>query len=320
MLVEPSADAAPDFEGPYDPYAIAKSVRDLADEFEKTDLRQLNTLDIVFASDRKFLPYTGVTLYSLLSNYRGSLPLRVFILTDEAIPAEFLERFDAMRSVCDFSLEPLIVDPSDFANLRTTPGISVATYFRLKMETLLPDDVSFVIYLDSDLLILKSLSEMLWSLPEDKVLFGVEDSRSLDYVRKFSQHPDTMHINAGVLMFDIKVFRRLNFQKWYREYIQARKYLLMLGDQEIITSIFGLVIGKIDLRWNVHGSMFDPKWVARTAGVFNGYSPDEITSAASDPAIIHYTYHRKPWMGAEHPRAEMWIELAKKTPFRSLIF
>ncbi|WP_438852596.1 glycosyltransferase family 8 protein [Brevundimonas nasdae] len=277
---------------------------------------QTQYVDIVFASDKNFLPYTNVALASVLESYDSKIPLRINILTDKYLSEDDLNRFENLKHLNDFILNIIVVDGSSYAQLRTTPGISVATYYRLQMHNLLPADCCRVVYLDSDIIVKKSVHDLFMTDLGDNIIGGVEDSVSKHYVEKLGQHPETIHINAGVIVIDIDKIRKINFDDACSSFISAKRYTLMLGDQQIITGILGLVTLPLPIRWNVHGSMFDGSWAAKNAGTKNNMSLAECMEAAENPSIIHYTYHRKPWISPDHPKSNEWFSALRLSPYR----
>src|SRR3546814_5205985 len=107
-----------------------------------------------------------------------------------------------------FTLHNIVVDARQFENVRTTPGITLATYYRLVMHHMLPAHVQRIFYLDSDIVVRKCLSEI-YDIDLDGYLFaGVEDSLSLHYNRKFGLPETAAHINAGVTLVNLEAVRR----------------------------------------------------------------------------------------------------------------
>jgi capsular polysaccharide export protein len=279
----------------------------------------LATSDIVFASDEKFLAYTAVALASVLETYACTRPLRVFLLTDRPMSAFHRERYAALQAIRPFTFREIVIDGCQFRDLRTTPGISVVTFFRLHMHLVLPSDCHRVVYLDSDVLVRRCISKLLDADLGQAVMAGVEDSISRLYVARLGQHPDTRHVNAGVLVTDIDALRSLNFEDLVRDYIMAKRYVMLLGDQQIITSILGLVTRYLPIEWNVHGSMFEGDWAKGAVSVNNDMDWTECRRAIADPAIVHYTYKRKPWLSLEHPRAKDWHRSLKRTAYVDMV-
>ncbi|NNH86670.1 glycosyltransferase [Acinetobacter terrae] len=272
-------------------------------------------LNLVFASDDKYLPYTAVTLASVLKNYKGNQPITVYLLLDRKMSNHHYNSFIKLMSLKSFDLNQIVVDASKFEGIKTSVGISIATYYRLLMHKLLPSNVEKVLYLDSDLIIRHSI-DILYNVNFNGCYFaGVEDSISLDYNRKFGVPENGAHINAGVLLVNLAAIRKINFSEIIDDYILKNKYRICLGDQQIICELFFDKIKYVPVKWNVHGSMFVSNWVNTVLGVKNNMIVEEAKEAIKDPAIVHYTLKRKPWISLEHPKSELWFEYLSLTPY-----
>lgn len=278
-----------------------------------------DTVNLVFAADNAFLPYTAVTLASVLRNYRGTKPIKVFILLDQWMQQNDIDKFDTLNVLHPYSLEQIVIDADEFKSIRTSDGISVATYYRLRMHEMLPPDVHKVLYLDSDLIIRETIDELFDTLMDGCIFAGVEDSRSRDYIREFGIPKDGSHINAGVMLVNLDLMRNVDFTRLVSEYLEANRYRVTLGDQQIIGELFPHSIKYVPVKWNVHGPMFQPGWVREKVGNTNNMEPSEAEAAVNDPAIIHYTLKRKPWMSMEHPKSDLWFEYLDLTPYSALI-
>lgn len=274
-----------------------------------------DTVNIVFAADEDFLPYTAVTLASLLKHYSGSKALRVFLLLERPLAPEHRARFEALANIHPYQLEEFEVDAGLFADVRTTDGLTLATYFRLFLHELLPADIGKVLYLDSDLIIRRSI-DTLFDMTFDGHLFcGVEDSRSRDYKNKFGVPESGRHINAGVMLVNVVRMRAIDFSSVIRSYLEVNRHRVVLGDQQIVGELFYDAIRYIPVKWNVHGSLFDPSWAKESFGVLNDMPPQDVAAAVIAPAIVHYTFRRKPWISFEHPKAELWFDYLTLTGY-----
>lgn len=274
-------------------------------------------LNIVFASDANYAPFTAVTLASALRHYRHHEPVRVFLLLDQQLDAATKSKFDSLQQILPHELNQIVVDASAFDGIRTSDGISIATYYRLLMHHLLPDDCHKAIYLDSDMIVKDCLGKLIAESDFNALFSGVQDSISRSYNRKFGLPVDAHHVNAGVLVVNVDKMRKMPFDRQISDYLQANRYRITLGDQQIIAELYHNQISYVSPRWNVHGSMFLDSWVREHAGVQNSFTEKEVRDASRSPAIIHYTLKRKPWISLEHPRSLEWFEYLKLTDFRA---
>lgn len=279
--------------------------------------RALNSqpINLLFASDNDYLKYTATTLASVLESIRDPRPLRVFVMLDRELPEEALSKFSKLQTIRDFEFVPLVVDASAFSNIRTTPGITIATYYRLLAHELLPIAIEKLLYLDSDLIVRKCISTLYDTDLTGFLFAGVNDSIHRDYSHKFGTPLDAPHINAGVMLMALKQLREVDFSARLSSFLKRKRYLITLGDQQIINGEFYDEILPLPVEWNVHGSMFDKSWRLSCSGLKNDYSVAELERATEDPAVIHYTYKRKPWMAPDHPRAQEWARCSQLTEF-----
>ncbi|GAB4576910.1 MAG: hypothetical protein Tsb0019_03020 [Roseibium sp.] len=286
----------------------------LENQIPVSDSASSDRINVVFSSDKNFVPFFATTLLSLLENYSDPRDLHVYLLTDAEFSGADADKILSMRSVRDFSFHPVVVDASLFDNVRTSDGISVATYNRLFMHDLLPAEVKRVFYFDCDILIEKNIGAV-YDLPMDDYLFrGVEDSISTQYKAKFGLPQASQHINAGVMLCNIDLMRKIGFSKTIEDYLAVNQYRIVLGDQQLINEAFTRLIGPLPVEWNVHGNMFRRGWVRKVAGKMNSMDKAEARAAIRSPAVIHYTLKRKPWTSDVHPRSDRWWEYNARSP------
>lgn len=273
------------------------------------------SINLVFSADQKFIPYFATTLYSVISNYTCKHPLHVYLLTDEQFTEAEEQKINRMRTKKDFTLHAIKVDAKRFSKIKTTEGISVAAYNRLYMPSVLPIEVTKALYLDSDIIVEKCISEIYDLDMEGIVARGAEDSISTFYKNKYDLDPNSHHINSGVMLCNLSLMRDINIEGMIEDFLQIHQYRIVMGDQQIINEVLYDYIEPLPIAWNVHGSMFNKKWVREKVGIDNSMTIEGVEQAVSSPAVIHYTYKRKPWTSLEHPRARTWHRYNEKTPY-----
>lgn len=296
---------------------IPKSVAKETIDSIECDEPLSDIINLVFASDNNYFPYTLTTLVSVLKNYNGIASIKVYLLLDRKLNEINVSELNRIKEIHNFEYEEVIVNASLFNGVKTSEGISIATYYRLLMHDILPENVEKALYLDSDLIIRKSICELYNENFNGNIFIGVEDSISIDYNKKFGIPPYGHHINAGVLLINLKLIRKFNFLETIRNYLLINKYRVTLGDQQIICELFYDLIKYTDVKWNVHGSMFLSGWASNNLNIKNNMRKLEVIRAIKDPAIIHYTLKRKPWISLDHPKAKLWFDYLRLTSFYS---
>lgn len=232
-----------------------------------------NTINICIACDDNYSKYAGVVIASVLDNASSGDKLAFYIL-DSDISETNKNSIDKLKTIYPCDINYVTIDNSlfeDYAKVKTNKYISIATYYRLKLSELLPD-VDRVIYLDCDVVVNRSLSELFNSDLEGLPIGGVTDINR----RMVKKNPN--YVNAGMLVMDLKTIREEKiepkFLEWTKEHIDTIK----MGDQEIINEVLKGRIKLLKENWNVQSSNFVNR-----------------SSYTHHPYIIHFVSKRKPW-------------------------
>ena len=234
---------------------------------------QNKTINICLACDDNYSKYAGVVIASALANANEDDNLHIYIL-DGGITSVHKEEILSLKIIKDCEITFVQIDESlfeDYKKVKTHSYISLATYYRLKLTSLL-DYIDKIIYFDCDFIINSSLKELFNIDMKDFLIAGVRDIS-----RKMTKKNPT-YVNAGMLMFNLKKMREQNleedFLSWTKENIESIK----LGDQEIINEVCKDKILIVEDEWNVQSSNFTNR-----------------SSYTNKPRAIHYVAKKKPW-------------------------
>lgn len=190
---------------------------------------------------------------------------------------------------------------------RSFEGLNFATYARLQAADLLQCDKC--IYIDSDILVTKDISE-LWDMNiDDYALCAVPDSskgRGVVDVDKLShdcpfEHTDDIstykYYNAGFLVCNLKRWRENSLFEKSMNLINKYKTQITSHDQTILNFIFRGQILTLPKEWN-----YIPWWTRNMKELSN----------------LHFTSKHKPWnLRLYLPEEKMWHALynAKVKPY-----
>ncbi|WP_413852577.1 glycosyltransferase family 8 protein [Candidatus Ruminimicrobium bovinum] len=264
-------------------------------------------INICLSSDNNYAQHLTVTIASILKNANTDDELFFFIF-DGGITSDNKEKILKLKEIKHFEIKFILIDSSKLAYLPNHSfHISIATYFRFKIASLLPINIDKIIYLDCDIIVLKSLSNLFNEDIKDYYIAGVEDIGYYFDRRFLKRETDSFYINAGVLL--------INIAKWREDYIEEKllsatenNLLLIHNDQDIINFKLKDKIKALDLKWNVQDSF------ARILGKLHPLKK-QIKQAVLNPAIVHYTGAIKPWQSIYIPFGELYIDYLKLTPF-----
>lgn len=115
------------------------------------------SMNVCFATNRKYVPISMVMLYSLFYNNQDA-DIHVYVFHSELTKSDHLA-FSLLANAWSQQITLINVDTRLFENLPTTDSWSKETYFRLLMPALLPAEIERFLYLDVDVIVNKSIRE-----------------------------------------------------------------------------------------------------------------------------------------------------------------
>lgn len=245
-------------------------------------------MNLLVTLNANYIPYLNVMLSSLIHSNPDCF-FDVYLLH-----SSIAERDTVLTSKVLGDSGKLIMINADEISLMDAPTTSrypKEIYYRIFAAKYLPDTLDRVLYLDPDLIVNGSLSE-LYHLPMNEYYFAAA-SHTGPFMRKMNElrldmEDDSPYINSGVMLMNLKSLRESqNYEDVYR-FIEKRKPFLILPDQDIISSLYGSKIYALDTyRYNM------------TERLFRLHSPFEkeltLDWIRKHSIIIHYCGRNKPW-------------------------
>lgn len=236
---------------------------------------------IVFGVDRNYIPRALVVITSIIE----SNPDEVFnfhIITDyeENSPNNIIKDvFDNLSHGLTYH----VIDSSLLSGLPSTKLFTLATYFRIFSPVILPN-ASFILYLDADMIIKGSISDLWDSLSNsNNIAAVVEDRKELQkYLSSGAKLKGSKYFNAGMMLINVK--------KWNESKI-TEKALSLLSlecdsfrylDQDALNNVLEGRLSYISHRYNYL------VFLRHDDGSYYLNIPSNIS-------IIHYTGSNKPW-------------------------
>lgn len=191
--------------------------------------------------------------------------------------------------------------------------ISLATYYRIFLETILPQDLQKVIYLDCDLIVNGAIQNF-WDTDIRNYAVGcIEDmwsGKSENYTRL---HYDASfsYFNAGVLLVNLACWRQMKFQELAVKYISQHINELIFNDQDVLNALLHDCKLFLPFRYNVQDGFLRRKRRIRPE-VW-----DVLDKELLHPVIIHYTGGKKPWQyKSQHPYKKLYFHYLDLTPWK----
>lgn len=279
-------------------------------------------MEIVCSTDNCYVMQTGIMLTSLFENNREA-DIRVHVLHN-GIDSNSITLIGRIASDYGQKIKFYLVDESLFSAFpigrdgqNTHVGTSYATYYRLFLSELLPNDINRVLYLDGDIIVMDSLNELWATDMHDKAIAAVPDSynNKIEHYNRLRYPQQLGYFNAGVLLINLDYWRTNNVVSAFCQYASARPDSLYCHDQDILNYVFRDCKIVLPLRYN----MLNEYWFKTRHSVVSWEFDNQIHYGQQHPAIIHFTGLPKPWFSnCRHPMKPEFERYRAKTPWRDV--
>lgn len=246
------------------------------------------SINILVTLDRNYIPQLNVMLFSLLES-NPDCCFEVYLLHTA------LRKEDVTSTVCTLDgrgrLHLICADSLKLENAPTTSRYPKEIYYRIFAAQLLPQTLGRILYLDPDIIVNGSIRS-LYDLPMEDYYFAAA-SHTGSFLRKFNEfrldmEDDTPYINSGVMLMNLERLRREQDTTEVFEFIERRKNVLMLPDQDVISALYGSKIYALDsYRYNMSEKLYQ-----RHAPFEKDLNMEWVRKNA---VIIHYCGRNKPW-------------------------
>ena len=261
----------------------------------------------------------GVTMISLLENNKNN-PI-VFHIIGMDLKKESKEKLLSISlgykdvSVLFYEIKKELLESHKFS-LFDSKHLSLATYSRLFLEEILPQNIDKILYLDCDMIIAKDLSD-LWNTDIGNYsVAGVPDlyvlSSRIDVFEHLGYDIIFQYVNAGMLLINLRYWRERNLIKRFLNFYEEKHNKLTFHDQDIINGTLYDTKLLLPMKFNV----LDYYYSSRKKN-FVQYE-DEVCEAIKEPVIIHYTSSDKPWYkSCLHPLKDEFFKYKNISPWKN---
>ena len=259
-------------------------------------------IPIFFAVDDNYIPFLGVALKSLIENasngYRYSIKVlytnvsdvnksRIINYQNENFSIEFVDLNKQVEKIRD--------------KLYTRDYFSNTTYYRLLIPELYPE-YNKVLYLDSDIVVLKDISKLYNTNINGKLLAAAPDDviQTIEVFRNYAEKVVGVldyrnYFNAGILVMNLKELRLFKFKEKFMYLLSTTKFSVA-QDQDYLNRLCKGNVVLIPKTWNKMP-----------------VSGDNIEKSKIN--LVHYNLAFKPWKFDNILFEEHFWKYAKKTDF-----
>ncbi len=270
-------------------------------------------VNILLCTNALFLQHAAVCLTSLLANS----PESFFDIVIVRRPTEELDEAKLRRSLTPFpnhslSFREFTIPPDLLLPLNPAAHYTIDTYTRLWVEEFFPANVSRVLYLDADMVVVGSI-EPLWTVDLDGALLGTVDIPGSDRgVTRLGMSMEDGYFNAGMLVIDLEQWRATRAAEAVLEYIRLNPERV-LYDQDALNACFHGHRKRLDYKWNVIWPFYrEPSRLPLEHA--------ELERVRREALIVHFNGGSKPWSYfCDHPRKADYEKYLRMTEWRDFV-
>lgn len=261
--------------------------------------------NVTCSTDDNYIQHCLAMLCSLYENNKNS-KIHVHLLhhglSDASV--KFVEQLTGRYSneVTFYSIDNDILKN---VNRRTNSPVSIATYYRVLLPSLLDNAIEHVLYLDCDIIILRDISSLFELELKDMGIAAIQDCSPFD-----NRHREIMGMEfgdhafcAGIMVINLNYWREHNCQQKLLDYSNKKQTYVYLEDQDALNNVFYRHWFKL------------PNQYGKTPLSFVMIEKDQLISDeyeyAFNPYIIHYSAHIKPWLDVWFPERKFYWKYVK---------
>ena len=277
------------------------------------------TIPIVFATDKKFVPYMSVAITSLIENSSPENNYDIVILYND------IDKYNQnkLENLCTenisirfFNMSEIMKQYKDLWYIHW--HYSEAMYYRFIIPQIF-SNYQKVLYLDGDIVINCDIAELYDINIENNWIGAIIEnsmkhpkSPAFNYIEKTLKLDKNKYFSSGIMVFNIEQLSKINL---FEKCISVLKDLKtpLFPDQDVLNIICNNHTKYIDITYNLQWNIINYYKNIET------YIPQEtvkqIEEAKKHPKIIHYCGAFKAWKRPDLPYAEYFWHYARKSPF-----
>lgn len=273
-------------------------------------------LEIVLCTDENYVMPTAVLMTSIgLTNPNLNIHYNIVYTK---LGQKFKDQLSRHLGNTNSSISFYSLDESCLKDCPIRPGehVSLATYIRLFLPSILPQDIDKILYIDGDVICTDSIQDLWETSLENYAAAAVPDMRSNDIriLNRLSLPKDSDYFNAGIMLINLKWWRENDIQNKTLHYIANNKDICQYHDQDALNVLIHGQIAELPIRYNLQEHFFEPlenQFISRSHF-------EELQTALFNPSLIHYTGFRKPWhRECVNPLKSVWLFFYNKTEWRN---
>jgi len=211
-------------------------------------------IEILLVSDSKYAAFLATTILSIVKSAARSDAFR-FHIVDGGLTPNDLAKLDAMSQELGAEICWYRPDANQYQrefDVASGTAFPVIVNYRLFAAQFLPKTMTKILYLDVDVIALKSLRS-LWEYPlDDSLCAAVPDTNIAQKRLNTIEFPsDRQYFNSGVMLINLQKWRDENWDQIFLTILADKKNVLSFPDQDVLNlAAARSSYAQLDKLWN----------------------------------------------------------------------
>lgn len=253
----------------------------------------------VFSIDDSYVVPFQVFFHSLEKTRSVPSQSTIFILHSESLSSSSIDTLKTF--LLKYQRSAVFLDATAYISRDLPIGVddhvSIATFYRLFIADLLPSEFERAVYLDSDMLALRSIAD-LFELPVHSHVAAADHLSPKDQLRLWGDTGGT-YFQAGVLVIPLTLWREQRISATFLDVITYNRERIRWWDQDVLNIALRDKWQRLPIGYNLCSS------------VLRYFSSFQLREKAT---LIHFSGGSKPWTAFnESPFTAHWDEVYKET-------
>ena len=201
-------------------------------------------LNILYCLDENYNYQALSSIISVLDNSLSKLNIYI-IHKDPKSLKNLPDKISKHSNLNEIKIIKFEAENKYFPNIENT-HISEATYYRLYIESLLPENLNEVLYLDCDVICINDPTEEVLNISEKIKVSKNIISAKTEFIKgndnkQFFENLNSnlnQYFNAGVMYIDLKRWRNFNVEEKSLKIINEKEQDLQYWDQDVLNILF----------------------------------------------------------------------------------
>ena len=277
----------------------------------------METIEIVACTDHKYVMPTGVMIHSVCKN--NDQQIRFHVIVDESVTED--DKADLRDVAVGETVVFYTVDNDLFSSMPLVHNTTKATYYRLLIPQILPDNIQRVLFLDGDIIVRHSILP-LWKTDLDGFAVAAVTDADESLIEKYNRQkylPVYGHFNAGVMLMNLNYWRKKNIHDEIKSYIENHYDSIRYCDQDILNYVLKDSKLTLPIKYNTQTQFL---FVLEKACYDYWKYEKEVLLAREDPVIVHYNIPSgKPWLNDSiHPYRSTFVKYQNETKWKGQVW